>query len=204
MNSIRKTDDADHRLIRQFKEGSKEAIEKIVAKYEEAIFNFGLKMCGQTQDAEDITQDTFLNAFKSLHGFREEAKLKNWLFRIAANACFRKRRKKKCEPDRELSLESLIPGDGGHEKYEIPDWSTDPSKALLRSEIRETIDAAVKALPPKYRMVFNLRDIEGFNTEETAEIMDISVQSVKTRLHRARFFLRKSISEHFKGGLPHA
>ena len=200
----RKTDDRDHDLIMQFKQGSMEAMEKIVARYEGSIFNFGLKMCGQTQDAEDIAQDTFLNAFRSLQGFREETKLKNWLFRIAANACIRKRRKKKCEPDRELSLESLIPKDGGHEKYDIPDWSTDPAEALLRSELKQIIDAAIGTLPPKYRMVFNLRDIEGFNTEETADILEITVQSVKTRLHRARFFLRKTISELFKGGLSNA
>ena len=200
----RKIDYDDHDLIRQFKEGSVDAMEKIVAKYEGPIFNFGLKMCGQTQDAEDIAQDTFVSAFRSLGEFREETKLKNWLFRIAANACIRKRRKKKYEPDRELSLESMMPGNGDHGRYDIPDWSADPANVLLRSELKNIIDSAIETLPPKYRMVFVLRDIEGFTTEETAEILGITLPSVKTRLHRARFFLRKDISDRFNEAMPNA
>jgi RNA polymerase sigma-70 factor (ECF subfamily) len=190
----------DHQLIDFFKAGSKKAFEKIVEKYENHIFTFGLKMCGQLQDAEDITQETFLSALRYLEDFREETKLRNWLFKIAARACIRKRRKKKCEPDRKISLESLVHGDGPTAKHEIPDWSEDPSDRVLRAELKQIIDDAIQALPHKYRLVFNLRDIEGFSTQETAEILEISVQSVKTRLHRARLFLRKSISNQYKEG----
>lgn len=195
----RRTDEFDHRLIMAFKEGSLDAMTKIVERYEESLYNFGLRMCGQVQDAEDIMQDTFMNALKGLHTFREETKLRNWLFRIAAHACTRKRRKKKCEPDREISLESLVPTDGSNGHYEIPDWSNDPSDAALRAELKSVINTGMMQLPPKYRIVFNLRDIEGFNTDETADILGITPQSVKTRLHRARLFLRKEISAHFEG-----
>ncbi len=202
MNQIR-TDAQDHDLIARFKGGSLEAMEEIVEKYEDSLFNFGLRVCGHMQDAEDIMQETFLNAFKSLKDFREETKLKNWLFRIAANACYRKRRKKVCEPDRELSLEELgNPGEEGRD-FEIPDWSKSPADDLMRTELREAISDAVRGLPPKYRLVFNLRDIEGFNTQETADILGITVQSVKTRLHRARLFLRKEISAHYEGRTSH-
>ena len=136
----------DHDLIAQFKEGSMEAMEAIVDRYENRIFNFGLKMCGQFQDAEDITQDTFLNAFRYLGSFREETKLKNWLFTIAATACIRKRRKKKCEPDRELSLESFMNNNGTFETYDIPDWSDDPSDKVLQAEMKAVIsDSRVSA-----------------------------------------------------------
>ena len=111
----------DHHLITEFKAGSVDAMEKIVGRYEDRIFTFGLKMCGHLQDAEDIAQETFLNAFRYLKDFREETKLKNWLFKIAARACIRKRRKKKCEPDHEISLDSFIHEDGSDGKYEIPD-----------------------------------------------------------------------------------
>jgi RNA polymerase sigma-70 factor (ECF subfamily) len=190
----------DHHLIAQFKAGSMEAMEKIVERYENQVFTFGLRMCGHVQDAEDIAQETFLNAFRYLDRFREETKLRNWLFKIAARACIRKRRKKKGEPDKEISLESFVHKNGNHAKYEIPDWSDDPADNVLRSELKQVIDAAVLSLPTKYRLVFNLRDIEGFNTEETAEILGISVQSVKTRLHRARLFLREKISNHYAVG----
>jgi len=190
----------DHDLIEQFKGGSMEAMEAIVDRYENRIFTFGLKMCGQLQDAEDITQDTFLNAFRYLKDFREETKLKNWLFKIAATACIRKRRKKKCEPDRELSLESFMNKDGTFGTYDIPDWSDDPSNNVLQAEMKAVINHSIKTLPHKYRLVFNLRDIEGFSTKETAEILGISIESVKTRLHRARLALREEISHSYREG----
>ena len=190
----------DHHLIAEFKAGSMEAMEKIVGRYEDRIFTFGLKMCGHLQDAEDIAQETFLNAFRYLKDFREETKLKNWLFMIATRACIRKRRKKKCEPDYEISLDSFVHEDGSDGKYEIPDWSDDPSDNVMRAELKKIIDAAIQTLPHKYRLVFNLRDIEGFSTKETAEILEISTQSVKTRLHRARLFLREEISKQYMEG----
>lgn len=199
MNQIA-TNAIDHDLIVRFKAGSMEAMEKIVERYEKRIFTFGLKMCGHPQDAEDIVQETFLNAFRYLGRFREETKLKNWLFRIAARACIRKRRKKKCEPDYEISLESFVHENGSDIKYEIPDLSDDPSDNFLRAELKQVIDAAIQSLPHKYRLVFNLRDTEGFNTEETSEILGISIQAVKTRLHRARLFLREEISTHYREG----
>lgn len=190
----------DHHLIAEFKAGSMEAMEKIVGRYEGRIFTFGLKMCGHLQDAEDIAQETFLNAFRYLKDFRGETKLKNWLFMIATRACIRKRRKKKCEPNYEISLDSFIHEDGSDGKYEIPDWSDDPSDNVMRAELKKIIDAATQTLPHKYRLVFNLRDIEGFSTKETAEILEISTQSVKTRLHRARLFLREEISKQYMEG----
>jgi len=199
MNQIA-TNLTDHDLISEFKAGSTDAMEKIVGRYEDRIFTFGLKMCGHLQDAEDIAQDTFLNAFRYLKDFREETKLKNWLFKIAARACIRKRRKKKCEPDYEISLDSFIHEDGSDGNYEIPDWSEDPSDNVMRTELKKIIDAAIQTLPHKYRLVFNLREIEGFNTKETAEILEISTQSVKTRLHRARLFMREEISKQYMEG----
>ena len=189
------SDSTDHDLISEFKSGSMDAMEKIVGRYEDRIFTFGLKMCGHLQDAEDIAQETFLNAFRYLKDFREETKLKNWLFKIAARACMRKRRKKKCEPDHEISIDSFIHDDGSNGNYEIPDWSDNPSDNVMRAELKKIIDSAVQTLPHKYRLVFNLRDIGGFSTKETAEILGISTQSVKTRLHRARLFLREEISK---------
>jgi RNA polymerase sigma-70 factor (ECF subfamily) len=200
----RATTDEEHRLIERFKQDDPDAMEEIVGLYEEGLYNFGLRMCGQREDAEDIIQDTLLSAFRYLKDFREETRLKNWLYKIAANACFRKRRKKKCEPDYELSLENLVPGEGAAGRYDIPDWNEDPSMNLLRSELKSVIDEAVQTLPPIYRMVFNLRDMEGFSTEETADIMDITPQAVKTRLHRARLHLREKITERYRKDVPHA
>jgi RNA polymerase sigma-70 factor (ECF subfamily) len=191
------SEESDSHLIAEFKAGNTDAMDKIVDRYGDRIFTFGMKMCGHLQDAEDIAQETFLSAFRYLNGFREETKLRNWLFKIAARACMRKRRKKKHEPDREISLESLMQeGAGG--TYDIPDWSEDPSDNVLRTELKAIIHDAIQSLSPKYRMVFNLRDVEGFSTEETGEILGISAQAVKTRLHRARMFLRDKISKKYR------
>ena len=199
MNTLA-TDETDHLLITRFKAGSMDAMEKIVERYEDQIFTFGLKMCGHLQDAEDIVQETFLNAFKYLNDFREETKLRNWLFKIAARVCFRKRRKKKFEPELELSLESFVLKDGLSSSYDIPDLSNNPSEQLERNELKQIINKSILSLPPKYRFVFNLRDIEGFSTKEASEILGITAQTVKTRLHRARLFLREKISEQFNEG----
>ena len=188
----------DEKLIDEFKAGSMEAMEKIVARYERPLFTFGMKMCGQRQDAEDIAQDTFMSAFRYLDRFRGETKLKNWLFKIAARACLKKRRKKKAEPDRLLPLDTPADGDGNGNRYDIPDWSNDPSDKMLNAELKEIIDTAIRSLPHKYRLVFTLRDIQGFSTQETADILELTAQSVKTRLHRARLFLREKISDLYR------
>ncbi|RJR18571.1 MAG: sigma-70 family RNA polymerase sigma factor [Desulfobacteraceae bacterium] len=193
-------DPIDRELIESFKAGSSEAMERLVERYENRIFTFGLKMCGHRQDAEDIAQETFLSAFRHLDRFRQETPLKNWLFKIAARACFRKRRKKKGEPDREISIESLRHEDGNGGDYFIPDPDESPHDAVLRLELKTIIDNSIRSLPPKYRMVFNLRDMEGFSTEEAAQIMGISIQLVKTRLHRARLFLRDKITAAYREG----
>lgn len=194
-------DPLDKELIESFKAGAVSAAVRLMERYEDKIYTFGLRMCGAPQDAEDIAQETFLSAFRNLSQFRQETPLRNWLFTIAARACYRKRRKRKGEPDREISIESLKIGDGTGGDYQIPDPAEGPDEALLRLELKGIIDAAIKELPPKYRMVFNLRDIEGFSTEDTARIIGISVQLVKTRLHRARLFLRQKISAAYKGGV---
>ena len=125
----------DEKLVDEFKAGSMEAMDKIVARYERPLFTFGMKMCGQRQDAEDVAQDTFMSAFRYLDRFRGETKLKNWLFKIAARACIKKRRKKKAEPDRLLSLDMPAEDDGNGNRYDIPDWSNDPSGKLLNTEL---------------------------------------------------------------------
>lgn len=189
--------DPDQDLVAAFKTGSPEAMDEIVERHGNSIFNLGLKMCGQQQDAEDITQETFLNAYRYLNGFRGETKLRNWLFKIAARVCLRKRRKKKGEPEHEISLEAFPHPHDSDIRYQIPDWSNIPSDRLLRAELKRITDDAIQALPPKYRLVFGLRDVEGFSTEETAEILEITPQAVKTRLHRARLFLREQISKRY-------
>ena len=113
--------DEDYNLIQAINEGQTDLFEELVNRYEKRIFNFGMRMCGNVQDAEDMVQDTFLNVYRYLKSFRYETKFKNWIYRIASSVCIKKRRKSKFAPDKELSLDELVPGKDGGIPREIPE-----------------------------------------------------------------------------------
>jgi len=189
--------DEDYDLIQAINEGRPDLFEELVRRYEKRIYNFGMRMCGNVQDAEDMVQDTFLNVYKYLKSFRYETKFKNWIYRIASSVCIKKRRKSKFAPDRELSLDELVPGKNGGIPREIPDWVSVPLDQLLNEELASRIKEEILTLPDKYRMVLLLRDIEGFSTAETGQILDLTTSNVKVRLHRARMFLRDKLKQYF-------
>jgi len=192
-------DPADQAILDRYREGDAEAIGELADRYASRLYNFGLRMCGVPQDAQDMVQDTFLNVIRYLESFRGETKLKNWLFRLASSACLKKRRGRN-DPRRELPLEAVTPAQNG--SADVPDWSTSPVRDLLDGELRAHLREAIRKLPPKYRLVFNLRDLEGFSTAETAEILGLTPQTVKTRLHRARAFLRLDLADYFQENEP--
>jgi RNA polymerase sigma-70 factor (ECF subfamily) len=189
--------DEDLDLINGIQSGQKDLFYELVKRYEGKIYNFGLKLVRDIGDAEDLVQDTFLNVFRYLKDFRQETKFKNWLYKIASNLCIKKKRKSNFAPDRELSLDDFLPGEDDRTPSEIPDWAALPLEKLLNEELSENLKKSIVSLPEKYRMVFVLRDVEGFNTDETAQILNVSPASVKVRLHRARLFLREKIKEYF-------
>lgn len=191
----------DQKILERYRAGDIDAVGDLADLYASRLYNFGLRMCGDSQDAQDMVQDTLLNTIKYLKGFRGETKLKNWLYRLASTACLRRRRGKN-NPDHELSLEDTRPDSQEGPNPDIPDWSTSPAEELMTSELREHLTNAIGLLPEKYRLVFNLRDLEGFSTEETAEILDLSPQNVKTRLHRARAFLRNNLVDYYREDTP--
>lgn len=193
----RKKQDEDVELIEAINAGHHNLYYDLVKRYERKLYNFGLKVCWNAQDAEDLVQETFLNVFKYLKSFRYETKFKNWLYRIASSVCIKKRRKSKFAPDRELSLEEFLPSDEAHAAAELPDWAIAPLEKVLNDELSETLKSAIRSLPEKYRVVILLRDMEGFSTEETAQIMNLSPANVKVRLHRARLFLREKLKAYY-------
>jgi len=194
---LRKKKDDDFKLIEAINSGQKNLFFDLVKRYQQRLYNFGLRMCRDKSDAEDLVQETFLNVFRYLKKFRYETKFKNWLYRIAGSVCIKKRRKSKFAPERELSLEEFIPQEGAPDQTELPDWAAMPIDKLLNEELSETIQSAIQSLPEKYRLVIVLRDIEDFSTEETAQILKISPANVKVRLHRARLFLKEKLQAYF-------
>jgi RNA polymerase sigma-70 factor (ECF subfamily) len=188
-----KNDDTDAELIRAINAGRQDRYYELVKRYEKSLYNFGLRMCDTPSDAEDMVQDTFLNVYKYLNGFRYETKFKNWLYRIATSVCLKKKRRSKFAPERELSLDSFLPADESAVTLEMPRWALQPLEQVLDEELKGVIKQALMDLPKKYRLVVVLRDLEGFSTQETAEILSLTPTNVKVRLHRARLFLRDAL-----------
>jgi len=190
--------DKDFELVRAINSGHFDRFEDLVKRYEQKLYNFSLRMCRNAADAEDAVQETFLNVFRYLKGFRYETKFKNWLYRVAASTCLKKRRKSKFAPERELSLDEFFLQDEAEIPDQVPKWALMPLQKLLNDELLDKINEAIFTLPEKYRLVIVLRDIEGFSTAETAQILNLSDANVKVRLHRARLFLRDRLKGYFE------
>ena len=190
--------DKDFDLIQAINSGEVDKFQDLVKRYEAKLYNFSLRMCRDPSDAEDMIQDTFLNVFRYLKNFRYETKFKNWLYKVAASTCFKKRRKSKFAPDKELSLEEFLPKDEAEKPDHVPQWALMPLDKLLNEELAGVINKTIISLPKKYRMVILLRDIEGFSTTETAQILNLSPSNVKVRLHRARLYLRDKLKGYFE------
>ena len=194
----KKIKDKDFELIRAINSGQFDRFPDLVKRYEQKLYNFSLRMCRDAADAEDTVQETFLNVFRYLKDFRYETKFKNWLYRVAASTCIKKRRKSKFAPERELSLDEFYPQDETEVPDQVPKWALMPLDKLLNDELLDKINAAIFTLPEKYRLVIVLRDIEGFSTAETAQILNLTDANVKVRLHRARLFLRDKLKGYFE------
>lgn len=188
----------DTELIKAINSGREDLFYELVRRYQKSLYNFGMRMCDSPSDTEDMVQDTFLNVFRYLKGFRYETKFKNWLYRVATSACLKKKRRSKFAPDRELSLDEFLPADESAMSMDLPQWASQPLDQVLDEELGEVIQQALLDLPEKYRLVVVLRDVEGFNTQETAEILDLTPTNIKVRLHRARLFLREALKTYYE------
>jgi RNA polymerase sigma-70 factor (ECF subfamily) len=190
-------------LARQLMAGAPEAFDRFVEHFREKVFHYSWLMCGQREDAEEVAQETLLRVFESFDRLREPERVRSWVFRIARNACLMKRRKSVFAPTRELSLDDFLPAgndDGGHAKMEIADWSRLPDRQALDAEMKEALARAIGGLPENYRAVILLRDVEELSTLETAQILDLTEDVVKTRLHRARLAVRQELDEYLRSG----
>ena len=190
-------------LARQLLAGDPSAFDRFVETFRSKIFQYSYLMCGQREDAEEVAQETLLKVFESFDQLREPEHVKSWVFRIARNACLMKRRRSVFAPppSQELSLEQFLPmldGGAADRKLQIADWSSLPDSQLLANELKQVLDAAIRELPDLYRSVILLRDVEELTTLETAQILDVSEEVVKTRLHRARLAVRQKLDTYLQ------
>jgi RNA polymerase sigma-70 factor (ECF subfamily) len=197
--------EAEVELAKRLIAGEPEAFDRFVAHFRAKIFHYSWLMCRNREDAEEVAQETLLNVFESSDHLREPERVRPWVFRIAKNACLMKRRKSVFAPPQELSLDDFLPvvnHDGGHTRIQVADWSGLPDDQLLRSEMKEVLERAIGELPENYRSVILLRDMEELSTVETAQILDLTEDVVKTRLHRARLAVRQRLDEYLRTNSP--
>jgi RNA polymerase sigma-70 factor, ECF subfamily len=193
--------EAEVELAKKLIAGEPEAFDRFVEHFRAKVFHYSWVMCRNREDAEEVAQETLLKVFENFDHLREPERVRPWVLHIARNACLMKRRKSVFAPSQELSLDDFLPHmghEGRHVKLQIADWSGLPDAQLLRSEMKQVLDRASGELPPDYRSVILLRDIEELSTIETAQTLDLTEDVVKTRLHRARLAVRQNLDEYLR------
>jgi RNA polymerase sigma-70 factor (ECF subfamily) len=170
----------------------------MVERYSAMLYRYALRMCGEPAEAEDALQETFLIAQQKIGQFRGEGRLRNWLFKITANACRQRHRTRQGRLSTELRLEDVMSAPEDSAEHEPPSWQKNPVENLLSAEMAEHLEAAIAMVPPINRSVLLLRDLEGLTTRETAHVLEISEEAVKVRLHRARAYVRNQLKDYFE------
>jgi RNA polymerase sigma-70 factor (ECF subfamily) len=182
----------DPNFVERLRVGDKEACAICVREHSTNVYNLALKITGDPVAAEDVLQETFLSAFKAVAHFEGKSQLSTWLYRIAHNAALMRLRKRGVET---VSLDEPVETDEGiPEPREFADWSENPEAVLLSAEMRRAMDEAIASLSETLRSVFVLRDVNKLSTAQTADVLGLSEEAVKSRLLRARLALREQLS----------
>ncbi len=186
---------SEQELLKRLREGDKAACAMCIDMYGTQIYRLALRLMKNEADAEDVMQETFMNAYKSIAKFEGRSGLNTWLYRIAYNAAMMRLRR---PSPYTLSIdETLQPETPTTIPQQLFDWCCLPERDFETAETRDYLEQSISELPEKLRLVFMLRELEELSTQETAEILDISTDAVKKRLHRARLWLRERLSRYF-------
>jgi RNA polymerase sigma-70 factor (ECF subfamily) len=182
---------SDATLLERARTGDRGALEDLLARHQRRVYRFGLKMCRDPEDAKDVLQETLLAVARSVKDFRGASSVSTWLYTIARSFCIKKRRRSKFAPEQEESLDAREPG---LEARQIVDPGRGPEDELAGRQIEAALEQAIAGLEPMYREVLVLRDVEGLTAPEVGEVMGLTVEAVKSRLHRARVAIRASVA----------
>jgi len=188
--------DRDLDLLDALRQREPTAAERLVTTYGERAYRLAMSITGSGPDAEEVVQDAFWSVVRKIDSFRGESAFGSWLYKIVANAAYQKlrTRQRRC---RDLSLDEVLPIFDGQSHHVMPmaDWSPRVDDPSVQTELRMALTAAIDELPAAYRTVLVLRDVQGLSNPEIAELLSLSVPVVKTRVHRARLFLRKQLGD---------
>jgi len=185
-------------LVQAAKAGNVGAFEQLVKRYDRNIFRIAQHITQNREDAEDVLQEAFLKAFQNLEQFQGQSKFYTWLVRIAVNESLMKLRRRRSS--KTVSIDEDIETEESSVPREIADWTPNPEQQYGQAELKDILSRTSQGLPVGFRTVFVLRDVEGLSTEETAEMLSLSIPAVKSRLLRARLQLRDRLTRFFKRG----
>src|SRR6202142_1236672 len=194
--NVQKPVSEEMELVRRAKRGDDTAFEELVRRYDRNVFRIAQHITQNREDAEDVVQDAFLKAYGNLAQFQEQSKFYTWLVRIAVNEALMRLRRRR--PERMVSLDENIKTEEDSMPREIADWSPNPEQLYNQGELKEILGKTIQGLPPSFRTVFVLRDVEGLSTEETADALDLSIPAGKFPLLRAWLQPRERLSKYFK------
>jgi RNA polymerase sigma-70 factor, ECF subfamily len=183
-------------LLRAAQGGDAQAMERLLMRTQEVAYRFSHLVCGHAEDAEDAMQEALLKTYRYAARIREPEAFRTWLYRTVKNACLIGRRRRVHEPAHVLSLDEIVPTMNGQRRpIDAVDPGRRPDEHAINSALRRRLRAAFAALPAPFRLVVFLREMEGLSTREVAKVTGISEANVKTRLHRARLFLRQELDK---------
>ncbi|HUD73370.1 MAG TPA: sigma-70 family RNA polymerase sigma factor [Dongiaceae bacterium] len=188
-------------LVAALKAGDAAAYEEVLRRFEVKIYSLARGLTHNEHDAEDAVQETFLSVFRNIARFKGQSSLSTWIYRIAVNAALMILRRDR-HVRKQVPIEDYMPDfdDTGHRVAVLPDWHPAADEVLFNKEMAGLLRGFIAELAPEYRTVFLLRDQEGLDNEEVAMILHLSVAAVKSRLHRARIYLRERVKRHVYGG----
>jgi RNA polymerase sigma-70 factor (ECF subfamily) len=186
----------DVALVARVREGDIAAYDTLVHKYERQIFRIAQHITQNREDAEDVMQDAFLKAYEKLDQFQGNSKFYTWLVRIAVNESLMRLRKRRT--GKMVSIDEDVETEEGSVPRDLADWAPNPEQNYTKAELAEILRKTIQGLPPGFRVVFVLRDVDGLSTEETAETLGLSIPAVKSRLLRARLQLRERLTRYFR------
>jgi len=183
-------------LVRQASAGDAAALERLLIRAQEVAYRFSWLVCGHAEDAEDVMQDALIRTYERVGTIKDPSAFRAWLFRTVRNACLMKRRRRVDEPARMESLDEPVPAgaDGRTGSREVASHSKGPDELALNAWLGERLRRALATLPPAYRMIVLLREMEGLSTREVAKVSGMTEDNVKTRLHRARVMMREALA----------
>jgi RNA polymerase sigma-70 factor (ECF subfamily) len=195
--------DPDADLVETLRRDDPEAVEQLVERFADRVYRLAARITGSREDAEEVAQDALWTAARKIHTFKGDSAFGSWLYRIAANAAYMKIRSRRAR-NREIGLDEVMPAlDSGGVHFEpMDDWSHRVDEQALQAELRGHLERAIDELPPDYRTALVLHDVEGMSNPDIAEVLDVSLPAVKSRVHRARLHVRKRLSEYLDEARP--